>query len=116
MSRNCQECERKRKYMASDPEMYRDEDWRCTAHQHAAALKLVEGERDAALEMLRQVLVGAECYDTGPAIPNSDRDDGLRACCPWCGAWANGHDKEPHEDDCEGQAARALLAKGTNGG
>lgn len=30
---SCQECERRARYMAADPEMYRGEDTRCEAHQ-----------------------------------------------------------------------------------
>lgn len=30
---SCAECDRRARYMAADPEMYRDEDTRCDAHQ-----------------------------------------------------------------------------------
>lgn len=30
---SCSECERRRRYMSADPEMYRGDDMRCTAHQ-----------------------------------------------------------------------------------
>lgn len=34
---SCLDCERRRKYMSADPEMYRGEDTRCDAHQKADA-------------------------------------------------------------------------------
>ena len=34
---SCSECERRRKYMSADPEMYRGEDTRCNTHQREEA-------------------------------------------------------------------------------
>ena len=34
---SCSECDRRRRYMSADPEMYRGEDTRCTPHQKEAA-------------------------------------------------------------------------------
>jgi len=43
---SCAECERTRRYMAADPEMYRGEDSRCSAHRRVPTPPEVESAEE----------------------------------------------------------------------
>lgn len=74
---SCSECDRRRRYMAADPEMYRGEDTRCEAHRRDAG-RLSD-------EQLRDRIVGleSELCQRGHTM----------------GAWIRCHDRFKAEND-----------------
>lgn len=69
-----------------------------------------ENENGRLREALQRVLDEAEAVAPRDNDDSWDPDD-VQACCPCCSARSNEATKEPHEGDCAGEAARALLAE-----
>lgn len=63
----CAECDRVRRYMSADPEMYRDEDHRCEAHKKLAEMAKDERVMGVLADEVRRrgLTIQAQCSTCG---------------------------------------------------
>ena len=63
----CLECDRVRRYMSADPEMYRDEDHKCPAHRKLAEMAKDKNVMRVLADEVRRrgLLIQATCSSCG---------------------------------------------------